>query len=200
MKRLLIIVFLFSLASCGNSVSYKTHPNYGLRAPRTIAILPVTSKNKKITSDARRLLRTVVARKLIEKNYHVVSLDEVDRRYIKYGSEQLEAMEPARLAGLMKADAVLYTTITKWDENSLATYASLKVGVGFKLFSKDGLRLWRAAYDTKESDIRLDRTQVELAVLKVYEPRIQRLVDTSFITLPNTFDKDERKEFFKWLP
>jgi hypothetical protein len=42
---------------------------------------------------------------------------------------------------------------------------------------------------------------MELAVQKIYEPRIQRFVDAVFTTLPPGEAKaGQRKTYFQWLP
>jgi hypothetical protein len=133
-------------------------------------------------------------------NYAVLDLEEVDEKYLKLGSGRFKEMNPGEVSRFFGADAVLYTRITKWEEKLLVAYASLEIGAGFELYSADGTMLWKAHYSTSESDIKFDRTSMELAVIKVYEPRIQRVVNAVFSTLPPGLKRKEEKRFFDWLP
>ena len=66
-----------------------------------------------------------------------------------------------------------------------------------------GERVWRAEFDTGDSDMGLERELLELGVIKAYEPAIQRVIDAVFSTIPenkvSARGKPERA-YYDWLP
>ncbi len=199
MKKLLIIlVLLFAASGCSKKVSYKISPEFVAHAPHTVAVLKLGGIETDDSDTA--LFRTIIINKLTERNYLVISEETVDEIYSSVGAEAIKTMSPAEAASLFKADAVLYGAVTAWDKRSLSKYASLRVGSKFELYAADGLRLWAAAYQTKEADLRFDSEQVKLSVLDATEPRIQRNLDAIFITLPRVTVTREKKRYFNWLP
>ncbi len=199
MKKLLIIlVLLLAAAGCSKKVSYKVSPEYVAHAPRTIALLRLGGVETE--DDDMALFRTVIINKLTERNYLVISEEAVGEIYSSTGAEAINKMSPAEAALLFKADAVLYGAVTSWDKHSLSKYASLRVGSKFELYAANGLRLWAAAYQTKEADMRFDTEQMKLSILDATEPRIQRNLDAIFITLPRVTVTREKKRYFNWLP
>lgn len=194
---LLGVVFVL-LCGCANTVSYKLMKEYKQKQPHTVAILPIGGEEG--DSEIRYLFRTIAYKKLIQKNFNVLPLEKVDEKYLNTGTADIDSMPPHMLAELFNVDSILYCTITDWNKSTFATYASLKVKATFELYARDGTRLWRARHGTKEYDVNLDRSQMKLAIITAYEPRIQRLLDAVFMTLPSTTVLYKKKTFFKWLP
>jgi hypothetical protein len=197
-KGLLLLFLIAAVFGCSNAATYTVAEDYGSLSPRTVVVLPVDGVEEDAT--VRRLFRTMASAKLRSLNYAVLDLEQVDEKYLKLGSGRFRDMDPAEVSRFFDADAVLYTRIIEWEEKFLVTYASLRIGAGFELYSADGKRLWESAYTTKESDIKFDKTSVEFSVIKVYEPRVQRVVDAVFATLPQGLERKEEKRFFDWLP
>ncbi len=193
------LLFLFNVVSgCSNGPVYTISDDYRSVPPRTVVVLPVGGTVE--DANVKRLFRLMTFERLKSMNYAVFDLEEVDEKYLRLGSGRFKEMSPAEVSKLFGADAVLYTTITEWEEKLLVTYASLEIEADFELFSRKGKRLWEATYSTKESDIKMDKTTIEVTVIKVYEPRIQRIVDAAFSTLPFRPGGKEEKRFFDWLP
>jgi hypothetical protein len=185
---------------CGKTVSYRLSDEYAISSPKSVAILPLASDVKNADRESLQLFRSAIYSKLKEKNFRVLPLTIVDDAAVKLGVDYVAHMKPNEAAALFKTDAVLYGTLSDWDVDAFVTYASLKVGASFALYSSDGTRLWKASYDTTERDTRFDKTQLELAVVKAYEPRIQRIVDAVFYTLPPVKIMSEKKRYYDWLP
>lgn len=194
---LLPLVLLLILSGCANRPDYKLSKEYKAIEPRTIVIMPTSGAKADI--EARDLFRAAVLKKLAIKNYYVTPLTQIDNRFKRLGAEQTALLTPEEVCSLFKADAVLYPEITTWNKNLLLTYGSLRVGARFKLYAKNGSLLWKGSFKTREFDIRFDRDQVKLAIVKAYEPRIQRIVEAVFLTLPSRDFKQHEKEFFRWL-
>jgi hypothetical protein len=197
-KRAIILFLSAAVFGCSNIPIYTISENYSSLAPNTVVVLPVWGDVE--DANVRRLFRTMALARLNSLNYSVLALEEVDEKYLKLGSGRFKDMNPGEVSRFFGADAVLYTRITKWEEKLLVTYASLEIGAGFELYSADGTMLWKAHYSTSEYDIKFDKSSMELAVIMVYEPRIQRVVDAVFSTLPSGLKPKEEKRFFDWLP
>ncbi|HLC17643.1 MAG TPA: hypothetical protein VJM57_01330 [Thermodesulfobacteriota bacterium] len=206
---LLLIVTVVGFNGCAPPVRYSVTEWFHQLKPETVAVLPVkwgtewaggAEGGGSGDAEVARLFRTMSAERLTSMNYRTVSMEEVDRRYPETGREGFKKMAPADVAQALGVDAVLYISITEWDPSLLATYASLEMGATFELYGRNSSKLWRAEYESKESDIRLDRESMELAVLKAYEPRIERFVRAVFSTLPPAEQRTHKKRFFEWLP
>lgn len=203
MKKLVTITLLvlFALPGCGSAVKKKISDKFAYFAPHTVAILPL----KFTGADAGAgpvpgvdaLFNKMTSDRLSRMNYRPLEKAEVDRRLA--GSLDTER-GPGEMARLMGTDAVLYTTITEWKSDIVVRYAYLKVNALFELYSPNGTLLWRATHDLKESDIRLEKKSLELAIIKAYEPSVQRFINVVFSTLPVSEARPEEKSFFKWLP
>lgn len=203
-KKLVFLLLLAVLCtSCAKTVSYNISEDFVRNRPMSIVVMPVTMMVAPDKGEAEelRLVRTTVLEKLKEKNYSTVPIDEVNSELVARGllkGEKLPA--PQLVAPIFKSDAVLYTRITNWNEDKIATYAALKISAEFLLYSINGKLLWEGSFSTKESDFRMDSGATELGVLKAYEPRVQRIVDAIFLTLPPAQSRAKKQDFFKWLP
>lgn len=202
-------LLLMLAAGCGRAVKFDLKDGFGGLSVSRVAILPVAG-HPGGEARIKELFREFSSDRLRQRNYGVAPFSEVDEVYEGHGGGKKAAdlaAAAARVAGLTGSDAVLVIRITKWDESIFSAYASLKVRAEFTLYSAASEVLWRAEYGTKESDFRMDREQLELGVLKVYEPRIERMVETVFATLPRALpapaEKKEpatgKKRYFDWL-
>ncbi len=208
MKKAFTIMLLLSLVLSGCIPAVKHTVSDSLRrySPYTIAILPVDwpmdqdEAQAGRDDDVGRLLRIMTFERFETMNYKPLALEEVDEKLPPGASGSATPPKPAEVAGLTGADAVLYTSIIEWKGDIVVRYAYLKVAVRFELYAGDGKLLWRAEHEAKESDIRLEKKTLEMAVLKAYEPSVQRFVDVVFSTLPIGVVRAEEKTFFKWLP
>lgn len=202
-KKVLLLVLIILITGCAKKVSFKLSDEFARQKPRSVVVMPVTvtSKQKNISADVLKLVRSTARENLLEKGYSAFSLEDTDKvlKEKKFlGTKKLPA--PRTIAPTFRADAVLYTIITEWNEDQLASYASLKIGVQFMLYSSKGTLLWEGSYSTKQSDFRFDADATALGVLKAYEPRIQRIEDAVFLTLPVSPRNEEKREFYRWLP
>ncbi|MDO8426380.1 MAG: hypothetical protein Q7T24_02555 [Deltaproteobacteria bacterium] len=202
-RSFILISLLAILYGCGSTVKSALSPRYNEFRPYTVAVAPVIWKGQAEGEDKNiaQLFREMTADKLRAMNYRVLPLDAVDDKVRQLGPEKAKEAGPKELAADLNADAVLYIRITGWDKDRVATYASLVVGAAFELYSSGAEMLWRADYSTKESDFRLEKKPLELAVIKIYEPRVQRFIDAVFSTLPEgSAPAQAQKTFFQWLP
>lgn len=206
MYRFIIYGLMAIIIGCGSAVPHTLSKDYNQRPPRTIAVLPVQGKGD---ADARYLFRLMVYERLSRVNYQVISLESIDERLARanIGVKELQTRTTKDLAGVLDVDALLYTTVTNWDIRSVPAYTSMKVGARFELYTPTGERLWESEFKGKESDIGLDRELLKVSIQRLYEPRVQRVVDAAFSTLPPYPGKGLGKEkgikektYFDWLP
>jgi hypothetical protein len=203
-KKILLLALIFLIVGCAKTVSFNLSDDFHRFKPASVIVMPVTivvTDEDETTPDVLNLLRSTALDKLLEKDYSSMSLKETDallnaNRLLE--KEKLPA--PRTLAPIFRTDAVLYTRITEWNKGQLGSYASLKIGIQFMLYSSKGTLLWEGSYSTKQSDFRFDGDATTLGVLKAYEPRIQRITDAVFLTLPIAQRKEERQQFYRWLP
>ena len=193
------LVACLALMGCTPVVKKTVSDRFAIFNPYTVAILPVKFTETKAGGDVNALLRKMISDKLKRMKYGPLESAEVDERLPAPGADTA-GRDPLETARLMGSDAVLYTTITEWKSDIVVRYAYLKVSAVFELYSKDGTLLWKATHGIKESDIRLEKMALELAVIKAYEPIMQRFINIVFSTLPTSAARPEEKTFFKWLP
>lgn len=199
-KRLsaLFLIALF-LTGCSNAVKTTLSERYGMNSPGTVAVAPVVWEAGVESRDAAGTFREMTAGKLKELNYRAVPLESIDKRYAELGASAA-TKSPAELAKLLGADAVLFIKIREWTISRFVTYASLTIEADYELYSATGERLWSAGYSTRDADLRLDKKSMEYAIIKAYEPKVQRFVDAVFTTLPGASARSGERTFFKWLP
>lgn len=201
-RYFMIAAALLVMYGCANPVKSTLSPRYNDSRPYTIAIAPVAweGQSEGEARDIARLFSAMTGEKLRSMNYRVVATEETETT--APGPKAQDAANLSRqLAANLNSDAVLYIHVTGWDKDRLATYAALVVKARFELYSSAGEPLWKAEYSTKESDLRLEKKPLELAVIKIYEPRVQRFVDAVFSTLPmGSVPRQTQKTFFQWLP
>ncbi len=202
-RRYLILTALLAVMyGCANPVKSTLSPRYNDSRPYTIAIAPVAWEGQSDGEDKEiaRLFRTMTGEKLNAMNYRVVAPEDPEIKKPDSQAKDVAGLS-RQLAADLDSDAVLYIHITGWDKDRMVTYAALAVKARFEIYSSGGEPLWRAEYSTKESDLRLDKKPLEMAVIKIYEPRVQRFVDAVFSTLPQGgVPKRAQKTFFQWLP
>lgn len=201
MIKRLSALFLLAvlLAGCSSAVKTTLSERYGMSSPGTVAVAPVVWEAGEENRDVAFTFRTMTAGKLEELNYRAVPLGSVDRAYAKLGAGA-SSKSPAELAMLLNADAVLFIKIREWTVSRFLTYASLTVEADYELYAASGERLWSAGYSTRDADLRLDKKSMEYAIIKAYEPKVQRFVDAVFTTLPVARASSGERTFFKWLP
>src|SRR5688500_10335851 len=84
--------------------------------PRSILVVPVV--NRSLDVDASNYVLSTLSVPLAELGYYVFPVNTVKvvlEQEGFYEPEQVRKLEPAQLAALFGADAVLYVTINRWD-------------------------------------------------------------------------------------
>lgn len=204
MKKILLILLASAcLGGCSTPVRNTVSDEFVRTRPQKIAIMPVFWEGEadKDANAISLLFRNLSAEKLSGLNYRTVSLEDIQKTGADPGRDWYSRRPAQEITGPLKADSVLYIHLKSWDRTKLLTYGALKISAEFELRSAAGKLLWSADYSTKESDLSLDGTQMELALHKAYEPRIQRFVDAVFTRFPEGAAQEApKKSYFQWLP
>lgn len=196
-KTPLLILLILLVAGCSHGVRHTVSTEYYRLKPRSVAVLPVVwtadakeAENKEIS----RVFNEMIAEKVRILGYDVTVVDESQ-------AAEAAATPPSELAAQLGTDTVMYSDITGWDTDQLPTYAAIILKARFRLYSANGSELWTAEHKTKKYDLRLDKRQMELAVLDAWEPKVQRFIDIVFATLPRSEAPARRQDrYFDWLP
>lgn len=113
--------------------------------PRSILIVPVV--NRSLDVDASNYVLSTLTVPLAELGYYVFPVNTVKvllEHEGLYEAEQIRRMEPAQLAALFGADAVLYVTINRWDAQYVIFSTTVTVDFDYELDGKSGALLWKA--------------------------------------------------------
>ncbi|MBI5237938.1 MAG: hypothetical protein HY887_05895 [Deltaproteobacteria bacterium] len=195
-KSLIYLIFFLLLThtGCSNAVRFTLSDDYGIQGPYTVAVLPVRAHIAlgPRENGIKTFFRDYAAQRLKAMGFSPVAFNEGDAKYA--------GASPKDAAAMLNADAALYIRLTSWKESSFVTYAGLEMSAVFELYGKDGSILWQASYSTKESDIALEKAPLDLALIKAYEPRIERFVDAMLSTLPMPQRPGAKDGYFQWLP
>jgi hypothetical protein len=112
--------------------------------PRSILVVPVANRSTAVEAPDGMLVTLAVP--LAERGFYVFPTHMVRRTMEDDGigdADLVQQADPQRLASLFGADAILYTTIEKWDAQYLVLATSTTVTANYVLKSgKTGETLW----------------------------------------------------------
>lgn len=193
---LYVFVLAFSIGCSSIKFDHKLSEDFSKHKVSKVAVAPIVwqAEPNANQTGASSLLGSMATERLAALNYQPIAAQEADSNALDPNRQAYE------LAALTGSDAVLVIKVMKWHESFFATYASIRINAVIELYSADGAMLWSARYRKKESDIRLDKEAMELSILRAIEPKLQRLVDSAFETLPRSDAQAPKKTYFRWLP
>ena len=111
------------------------------------SILVVPSVNKSLDVDAPLYVLSALTIPLAERGYYVFPVNTVKMVLEQeglYEPERVFDQNPAELASLFGADAVLYVTIRQWDAQYILISTIVTVDFEYVLKSKEGETLWKS--------------------------------------------------------
>ena len=144
---LLLGLGIIALSGCTSPVIVTKGQKYPLlyaEHPNTIVVLPPI--NNTTAADAKEYYSTTIAQPLAFSGFYVVPIEptgEILKGQGLYDTEILMNQPVAKFAEFFGADAVLYTTITKWNKSYAVLASTLTVSIDAKLKStKTERTLW----------------------------------------------------------
>jgi len=112
--------------------------------PRSILIIPVA--NRSLDVDASNYVLSTLTVPLAELGYYVFPVNTVKivlEQEGLYEPEQVRKLEPARLASMFGADAVLFITINRWDAQYVVISTTVTVEMDYVMTGRDGGVIWK---------------------------------------------------------
>lgn len=193
----LFSLILIALIGCGNAVKHELSRGFMTIRPTTVAVMPVIWDAGKTPGSVEigNLFRSIAIERLISRSYRVARMDVVDAKL-----DEFTDSDPNEIAKSLGVDAILFIHVEKWKTRTFANYAALKMQALYNLYARDGSTLWRAVYATGESDIKFDKESLQLSIIEIYEPRIERLTGSVFDTLPRHEGVTKEEPLYDWLP
>jgi hypothetical protein len=143
MKYLFSVIGMLLLTGCVTQPVKRDMSAFTAAAPRSILVVPIV--NKSLDVDAPSYVLATLPIPLAEKGYYVYPVNTT--KYVLeqegfYEGEQIHQQNPADLAKLFDADAVLYVTINRWDAKYALITTTVTVQFEYRLVSKNGTQLW----------------------------------------------------------
>jgi len=143
-RMLLVCLALVASSGCATRKAFDMS-EFNAAPPRSILIVPVV--NRSLDVDASNYVLSTLTVPLAELGYYVFPVNTVKMVLEQeglYEPEMVRNMEPAKLASLFGADAVLFVTINRWDARYVVISTTVTVDFDYDLLRKDGVRIWQA--------------------------------------------------------
>ncbi|MDI1336444.1 MAG: DUF799 family lipoprotein [Lacunisphaera sp.] len=147
LRALFLSLAMLVLSGCVTRVMVTKGQKYPLlyeEHPNTVVVLPPI--NNTTAADAKEYYSTTIAQPLAFSGFYVVPIEptaEILKGQGLYDTEILMNQPVAKFAEYFGADAVLYTTITKWNKSYAVLASTLTVSIDAKLKSTKSERtLW----------------------------------------------------------
>tara|TARA_Y100001970_G_C14217497_1_gene850581 strand:+ start:1864 stop:2544 length:681 start_codon:yes stop_codon:yes gene_type:complete len=146
LKNILILTITLFVTSCTTNIVSKgeAFPVMYQESPLSILVLPPI--NLTTAADAKDYYLTTIAEPLSKTGYYVLPIEIVNQLLINegiYDSETLLNTNPQIFNDYFGADAILFTTIKRWDTSYLVVAGSVTVHIHFELKSAhSGALLW----------------------------------------------------------
>ena len=146
-KRLLSLsgVALACAGLLGGCATQKQQPQWAFDddSIRSVLVLPVVSQSTQVGSDI--LMYSMSTFPIAEKGYYTYPVETV-RMVLEheglYEPERVHQIEPAKLASMFDADAVLKINVNFWDAQYALVNTTIAVAADYELYRRDGTPLW----------------------------------------------------------
>lgn len=187
-KRVFLIIIAFFILGCGGAIPSSVAPDFDKGGIRLIALMPVDNKTK--DEQAARILRKELLEELYFKGYPKIPLDVIDEKIVEINEKNLVAEGekiPAHVIDtLLGIDAVMYTTLSKWETSLLYLYAPTTVSASFELVStKTEKVIWRSSEKVVERNYDITQKRLEMKSHESYETAIREVLNKALSTFPD---------------
>lgn len=154
-KYLFAFILLFIIPSC-NYLQEQSTPHISTRMTSDrnkitkIAILPFKNKSEK--KGAEEVLRKCFFTNLSIKGYEVLRLEEIDERLnlAAINASNLEKEDVYKVGRIVKADALIYGTVTKCCKRFYGVYSQVVLGAEIKMVDAESSSvIWQAVHTEK---------------------------------------------------
>jgi len=138
------LALLAGLAGCVTPPPPYDFTDFNRAPPRSILIVPVA--NRSLDVDASNYVLSTLTVPLAELGYYVFPVNTVKivlEQEGLYEPEQVRKLEPAKLASMFGADAVLFITINRWDAQYVVIQTTVTVEMDYLMTGRDGGVIWK---------------------------------------------------------
>lgn len=138
------LALLAGLGGCATPKPAYDFTDFNRAPPRSILIVPVA--NRSLDVDASNYVLSTLTVPLAELGYYVFPVNTVKivlEQEGLYEPEQVRKLEPARLASMFGADAVLFITINRWDAQYVVIQTTVTVEMDYLMTGRDGGVIWK---------------------------------------------------------
>jgi hypothetical protein len=155
---------------------------------KMIAVMPVDIRAG--SSDAAKMIREKLVQELYFKGYPKIPFEMVDAA-LADARKRDEAtvgtmVRPQVIAGMLGADAVMYTTLLEANTTYRYVYAPVIVKALFELRSaKTGDVIWRQESQASDRDYGVTKNSLELGSTKLFEDVVFEAVKKAVEKLPD---------------
>lgn len=156
-KTAIIVIAAFLINGCAANMKQPENNLLKIKEEATQSILILPPMNESTAADAKEQFATTIQEPLAFKGYYTFPYpitSEILKMEGIYDTELLKNLPVNKFREYFGADAVLFTTIKKWDLQYLIFSSTLTIEIGYRLKStKSNEILWE-----KDSSITIDLT------------------------------------------
>jgi len=154
-KHFFAFIILFTISSCNylqeqSTPHIKTLHTTERNKITTVAILPFKNKTEKKGSE--EVLRKSFFTNLSVKGYDVLRLEEIDERLnlAAINASNLDKEDVYKVGRIVKADALIYGTVTKCSKKFFGVYSQVVLGAEIKMVdARSSKVIWQADHTEK---------------------------------------------------
>ena len=187
---------LFTVLSC-NYIEERHTPHIKTLYPperneiTTVAILPFKNKSEKKGSED--ILRKCFFANLTTKGYNVLRLEEVDERLNldAINASNLDREDVYKVGRIVKADAIVYGTVTKCSKKFFGIYSQVVMGAEMKMVEvRSSKVIWQADHVEKTHS---DSMPVPVSPLGIPESVVESSFNVREKVIADTADRLAKK-------
>lgn len=192
MKRLtfnfLIITLILIVMGCSRNSQTILNKNVNeIMTAKTIAVLPIESKNSE--NKAAKLLRSRLFEEIYFKGYPKISLEEMDTKLKSLlanpEKDRTSSVSPGELKDAVGADAGMYCSMTENYKTRLF-YSPIKITVVCELRSTEsGNVIWNAKSESTRKNFDFTDKRLRKKISEDFESLIDDVVNDMIKTLPD---------------
>lgn len=141
------VLLAMVLASCASTPDNSEALREAFQASNPKSILVVPSVNQSLFVDAPNYLLSSLSIPLANRGYYVFPVNTVKvvlEQEGLYEPEKVHQLEPAKLAAMFGADAVLYVTIVQWTAEYVVVSTRVTVELDYRMVDKANTDIWKA--------------------------------------------------------
>lgn len=147
-------LFLYACGSTSSLTKEQTYPDLYKERPLAIAVMPPINKTNNV--EAKEFLYLTISQPLSERGYYVIPpflCMEMYKSESAYDAEMFINRSMKRFGEVLGADAVLFTSINKWEKSAMSAKVSVQIEYTLKSTKTDEILFYRKGDITYDASI-----------------------------------------------